>query len=98
MDDEAGHHRRARAKDAGFGSITSTSSAWCYAEPEDLAWWSTTWAERLVASPFGRRAVELGLASADELSALARAWGEWAEAPGAWFAILHGEVICRLPH
>ena len=81
--------------DAGFGSVTSTASAWCFAEADDLAWWSTTWAERLVSSPFGHQVEQLGLASRDELAALAGAWREWAAAPGAWFAILHGEVICR---
>jgi SAM-dependent methyltransferase len=89
----AGRRLRRWAMDAGFSSVTSTASAWCYAEAGDLAWWSTTWAERLVASPFGRRAVELGLTSGDELAALAEGWEEWAAEPGAWFAVLHGEVI-----
>jgi len=92
---DAGRRLRRWAMDAGFGSVTSTASAWCFAEADDLAWWSTTWAERLVSSPFGHRAEQLGLASRDELAALAGAWGEWAAAPGAWFAVLHGEVICR---
>ena len=93
---DAGRRLRHWAVEAGFSSVASTASAWCYADAEDLAWWSTTWAERLVASPFGRRAVELGLASDDELAALADAWREWSIAAGAWFAVLHGEVICRL--
>jgi SAM-dependent methyltransferase len=94
---DAGRRLRHWAILAGFSSVASTASAWCYAEAEDLAWWSATWAERLVASPFGRRAVEFGLASDDELTILADAWREWAAAPGAWFAVLHGELICRPP-
>jgi hypothetical protein len=92
---DAGRRLRSWATDAGFGSVTSTASAWCFAEEEDLQWWSTTWAERLIASPFGHRAVELGLSSNVELEALAGAWREWATTPGAWFAVLHGEAICR---
>jgi SAM-dependent methyltransferase len=95
---DAGRRLRHWAMEAGFGFVASTASAWCFAETEDLAWWSTTWAERLVASDFGHRAVELGLASDDELTALAEAWREWSTAPGAWFSVLHGEVICRSPH
>jgi SAM-dependent methyltransferase len=93
---DAGRRLRHWALQAGFSSVASTVSAWCFAEEGDLAWWSTTWADRLVASSFGRRAVELGLASDEELAALARGWGEWSAAPGAWFAVLHSEVICRL--
>jgi SAM-dependent methyltransferase len=93
---DAGRRLRHWAIEAGFSSVASTASAWCFAEAEDLAWWSTTWAERLVASSFGRRAVHLGLTSGDELEALASSWQEWSTKPGAWFAILHGEVICRL--
>ena len=94
---DAGRRLRSWAIEAGFGSVACTASAWCYAEAADLAWWSTTWAERLVASSFGRRAVELALASGAELAALAEAWREWSAEPGAWFAVLHGEVICRMP-
>jgi SAM-dependent methyltransferase len=92
---DAGRRLRHWAMEAGFGSVVSTASAWCYAEQQELEWWSTTWGERLVASPFGRRAVELGLASSAELATLAEAWREWSTATGAWFAVLHGEVICR---
>jgi hypothetical protein len=92
---DAGRRLRHWATLAGFRCVTSTASAWCYAEEEDLTWWSTTWAERLVASTFGRRAVKDGLASPDELTSLAGAWREWATSPDCWFAVLHGEVICR---
>jgi SAM-dependent methyltransferase len=92
---DAGRRLRHWATKAGFSSVTSTASAWCFAEREDLAWWSTTWAERLVTSPFGRQAVQLGLTSDAELRALARGWAEWSAAPDAWFAVLHGEIICH---
>jgi SAM-dependent methyltransferase len=92
---DAGRRLRRWAMDAGFGSVSSTASAWCFADADDLAWWSTTWAERLVSSPFGRQAVQLGLATDAELAALARGWGEWSAAPDAWFAVLHGEIICH---
>jgi SAM-dependent methyltransferase len=92
---DAGRRLRHWAMQAGFGAVASTASVWCFAEPEDLTWWSTTWAERLIASSFGRQAVEAGLASDGELAALADGWREWAAARGAWFAVLHGEVICR---
>ena len=48
------------------------------------------------ASAFGRRAIQLGLTTGEELAALARGWREWSITPGAWFAVLHGEVICRI--
>ena len=93
---DAGRRLRSWALEAGFEFVACTASAWCYADAVDLDWWSTTWAERLVASPFGHRAVALRLASGEELAALAAAWREWSTATGAWFGILHGEVICRM--
>jgi SAM-dependent methyltransferase len=93
---DAGRRLRHWAMQAGFSSVASSASAWCYAEAEDLAWWSTTWADRLVASAFGRRAVQLGLTTGEELAALATGWRQWSVTPGAWFAVLHGEVICRI--
>ena len=82
------------ARAAGFTAVTATASAWCFADGEDLEWWSDTWADRLLRSSFGEQAVRLGFTDADELTGLARAWRSWATAPDAWFAVLHGEVIC----
>ena len=41
------------------------------ASEADLAWWSQTWADRLIHSAFGQRAIELGLAGQSKLEALA---------------------------
>jgi hypothetical protein len=68
---------------------------WCFATPEDLGWWTGTWAQRLTESAFGRHAVDFGLADRAELTRLAQAWRAWGQQDGAWFAILHGEVLAR---
>ena len=36
-----------------------------------------------------------GLASDGELSDIAAAWRAWAAHPDGWFAVLHGEIVCR---
>jgi hypothetical protein len=46
-------------------------------------------------SAVGHRAVELGLARQDDLEEIAAGWRRWASHEDAWFAVLHGEVICR---
>jgi hypothetical protein len=30
-----------------------------------------------------------------ELETIATAWREWGSAPDGWFAVLHGEALCR---
>ncbi len=92
---DAGRRLLSWARAAGFASKTATASAWCFADREDLDWWSGTWADRLLALRFGELAVRLGLTDTAELTSLAQAWRSWAATPDAWFAILHGEVICR---
>ena len=91
---DAGRRLKAWALEAGFSDVRASASAWCFAEPEDLAWWSDTWAERLVKSDFGRLAVAHGLSDAEELRGLADGWRAWARRDGAWFTVLHGEVLC----
>jgi hypothetical protein len=44
---------------------------------------------------FRSLAVERGLSEPAELAQLAEGWRRWAELPGAWFAVLHGEIMCR---
>ena len=91
---DAGRRLKAWALTAGFTDVTASASVWCFAAPEDLAWWSDTWAERLVKSDFGQQAVSSGLSEAAELQELADGWRAWARREGAWFTVLHGEVLC----
>ena len=93
---DAGRRLVAWAAAAGCRDIVATRSAWCFATPEDRRWWAETWAERItvtaLAEPHhrarpGRRGAEL--------DAIAPGWLRWADEPDGWFAVLHGEVLCR---
>ena len=93
---DAGRRLRTWADAVGFAEVTSSASVWCFASAEDLAWWTGTWAERLTASAFAEQAVDHGLSDVDELSALAEGWRSWGRRPGAWFSVLHGEVLATV--
>lgn len=75
---------------------TPSASTWCFATPADRAWWGGTWAERTAGSDFGSRAVELGLATHDELIEMAAAWRRWAAAPDGWWIVPSSEMVCRV--
>jgi ubiquinone/menaquinone biosynthesis C-methylase UbiE len=94
-DPEAGRHLLAWAHEAGLEDVAPSASAWCFATPEDRAWWGETWAERVTSSDFAKQSIERGLADRDELAALANAWRRWVDHPDAWFAMLHGEIRAR---
>jgi ubiquinone/menaquinone biosynthesis C-methylase UbiE len=83
------------ARAAGFTDVTASSSTWCFATPEDRAWWGGLWADRVVASDLARQAVDGGFATTRDLDVLAAGWRRWAEADDGWFSVLHGEVLCR---
>ena len=95
-----------RTRPAGCGSGPSepasarsrySASTWCFASPEDVAWWSQTWAERVVRSDFATQAVAAELADPAELDELAAGWRWWGDQPDAWFAVLHGELLAEVP-
>ncbi len=83
------------AGSAGFERVTPSVSTWLFASEGDRAWWGGTWAERMTTSDVAARAVELGEATPGELAELAAGWRRWAATPDGWFAVLHGEVLCR---
>ncbi len=90
---DAGRYLLGWARQAGFSQVEASGGAWCYTGPQDRAWWSAAWAERLTDSPFGDRAVEHGLATRDDLTRLAGAWMRWGASEDAWFFIPHGEIL-----
>lgn len=79
------------------GAVTTSASAWCYASPEERRWWGTSWAGRATASAFAEQAVASGAATAERLEEVAAAWRRWAAADDGWIALLHGELLVRLP-
>jgi hypothetical protein len=90
---DAGRRLLSWANAAGFSAVTAGSSTWCYASPEDRAWWGGLWADRVVGSALAEQAVERGFATAEELAEVAAGWRRWAEHHDGWFSVLHGEVL-----
>jgi ubiquinone/menaquinone biosynthesis C-methylase UbiE len=91
---DAGRRLLSWARAAGFGSVTPTSSTWCFATPADREWWGGLWAERLRSSALAAQALAAGVRRAD-LDRLAGGWSAWAAAPDGWLSILHGEILAR---
>jgi SAM-dependent methyltransferase len=92
---DAGRFLLRWAHEAGFSEVTPSASVWCFATPEDRAWWGGLWADRITVSALGDQIVERGLATRAELDEIATAWREWSDDPDGWFAVLHGEILCR---
>ncbi|MER5893504.1 methyltransferase domain-containing protein [Streptomyces sp. NPDC001876] len=92
---DAGRRLLSWARQAGFSDITPTAAAWCFATPENRAWWSGLWADRTTASVYAKLAVDGGHAVPEQLTAVAAAWHAWGEEPDGWFMVPHGEVLCR---
>jgi ubiquinone/menaquinone biosynthesis C-methylase UbiE len=92
---DAGRRLLSWARAAGFDEVTATSSTWCFATPDDRAWWGGMWAERILGSAMAEQALATGAATEDDLRRISRGWLEWAEAGDGWLSILHGEILCR---
>jgi ubiquinone/menaquinone biosynthesis C-methylase UbiE len=92
---DAGRRLLHWARAAGFSEVEPSASVWCFATPEDRSWWGGLWADRVTESALHHQAIDFGIADADELHAMADAWRRWAEQPDGWFAVVHGEVLCR---
>jgi SAM-dependent methyltransferase len=94
-DPNAGRRLLSWAIKAGFpaGKIKSSSSTWCYSTDEEIAWWSSLWADRTVASAFAETARNANLATNVDLQRIADIWHNWGRQEDAWFSVLHGEII-----
>ncbi len=73
-------------------AVEAGASTWCFAAPEDRAWWSGLWTDRIASDPLHGRFLGIG-ADEDELRDMVAAWRGWADDPAGWFAVLHGEVL-----
>src|SRR5262245_28991113 len=92
----AGRRLLAWAQEAGLSDVTFTTSTWTFANPEDRAWWAEMWAERSTATSLASQARDYGVATRDELAAIAAGWRAWAADAGATFTVVHGEIVARV--
>lgn len=92
---DAGRHFRAWANAAGLTDFTVTSTTWCYADPETVAWWSGLWRDRCLDSTFSTDAAAAGV-SRRELERLAEGWREWGSSPDALIAVPSMELLARI--
>ncbi|RJL31946.1 class I SAM-dependent methyltransferase [Bailinhaonella thermotolerans] len=92
---DAGRRLLSWAREADFTDVTATSSTWCFATPEDRAWWGGMWADRVLSSAMAAQALATGAATEADLRRVSDGWREWAAAEDGWFSLLHGEIVCR---
>jgi ubiquinone/menaquinone biosynthesis C-methylase UbiE len=93
---DAGRRLLHWALEVGFASVLPSASTWCFATPEDRAWWGGLWADRFTRSSMAEQLVAGGVATDDDLASFAAAWRRWAASPDGWFAVLHGEALCTV--
>ncbi|MFF0450831.1 class I SAM-dependent methyltransferase [Streptomyces sp. NPDC004609] len=93
---DAGRKLLSWARAAGFTDIVPTAGTWCFATPDDRAWWSALWADRTTASVYARLAVDGGHTTPDGLAAIADGWRAWGRQEDGWFLVPHGELLCRV--
>lgn len=93
---DAGRRLHAWAREAGLTDVTISTSTWTYATPEERAWWGGLWADRTVKSSYAASATGGGHASTGDLEKIADGWRAWAAHPDGWFAVIHGEILCRV--
>ncbi|MDF5757743.1 methyltransferase domain-containing protein [Spongiactinospora sp. TRM90649] len=92
---DAGRRLLSWARAAGFADVTPTASVWCYATPEDRAWWGGMWADRVLRSDMAAQAVATGAATEADLRRISEGWRAWAADPDGWLSLPSGELICR---
>jgi ubiquinone/menaquinone biosynthesis C-methylase UbiE len=90
-----GRKLRALFNAAAVTDLQITASLWCYATPAETVEWGESYAERLLTSPMGERAVEYGYASRSDLEAMAAAFRAWAVHPDAFWAFIHVAALAR---
>ncbi|KAI0632271.1 methyltransferase type 11 [Trametes polyzona] len=95
---DAGRRLHVWAKAAGYPreSITLSVGTWCYYTPEDRAWWSGLWADRLVSSNYATSALRQGVYTEEGLKRDAEAWRRWGADEDGWFTLIHGELIAKV--
>ena len=94
---DAGRVLHVWARQAGFTSMTVSTSNWTFQTADERAWWGELWADRVQQSEFARQALEFGFSDDAELTDIGAAFREWSANPDGLFVVVHGEVLATKP-
>jgi ubiquinone/menaquinone biosynthesis C-methylase UbiE len=94
-DPRMGRQLRRLLNAANLTDVRITSAVWSYSTLEDTTDWGESYAERLLASPMGARAVEYGYATQDDVESMASAFRAWAVHPDAFWAFTQVAALGR---
>jgi ubiquinone/menaquinone biosynthesis C-methylase UbiE len=92
-----GRRLRALFNEAAVERVEISAGVWCYATPGETTMWGDSYAERLLTSPMGARAVEYGFATQVELEGMAAALRAWARHPDAFWSFTQVAALGRKP-
>jgi ubiquinone/menaquinone biosynthesis C-methylase UbiE len=81
------------ANQVGFSAVTISASIWCYTDDATRQWWGSLWATRMTSSAVAEQAVAKGIATADELDAIADGFRDWTGHPDGYFTVPHAELL-----
>lgn len=90
-----GRKLRALFNAAPVVDVQVTATQWCYTTPAETRAWGESYAERLLTSPMGERAVEYGHATRADLEAMAAAFRRWAVHPDAFWSFTQVAALAR---
>jgi hypothetical protein len=93
---DAGRRLLSWARAAGFTDVTPTASVWCHATEDERHYWGGMWRDRVVQSEMAAQALREARATETDLRRLSDGWSRWTTDDDAWFAILHGEIVCNV--
>lgn len=93
---DAGRHLHGWVRAAGFGEAQVSGTTWTFPGYDSPRAWAESWAERTVRSNLAAKAVAYGIATREELEAVAAGFRRWGQLEDAFFSIGHVEVLARV--
>lgn len=92
----AGRHLAEWALAAGFlpDNVKLSSNTLHYSGKESVKWWGELYAARM-RTEFGSRAVDAGLASAQDIDQFVEAYLAWSKSHAGVWAMTHMRLLCR---
>ena len=90
---DAGRYLHGWLHAAAFRDIRLSGTTWTFPGYDTVETWATSWADRTTRSNLAVKAVEYGIANADELEEIAAGFREWCRKAAAFFSIGHVEAL-----